>query len=761
MGKIWRQLGWMIAGTALLSVGVCQLWRGKRSAPVYAQETDTGYANPATCIGCHNDIAQTYRQTGMGRSFRRASADDRIVNPDRNTLYNKASDRYYTMIVKGDKLFEQRYQIGFEGKKTSYLEKKIDYVIGSGNHAKTYLHRSAGGQLIELPVSWYSEMGGYWQMSPGFDSPTQQDFRRPIPSECMFCHNAYPRSDLRTGPALERNTFGEDIPEGIDCQRCHGPGKAHVRAASTGGSIQSIQAAIVNPATLSRDRQMDVCMQCHLETSSSLLPNSIRKTGRTIFSYRPGEALQDYELFLDRKPGAGFDDRFEVAHQAYRLRKSACFLKSKMTCITCHDPHEQIKGPEAITHYVAVCRSCHTSVHSSRIPKDGSGSAKGPVAGANCLTCHMWKRRTEDAVHVVMTDHFIQRFKPRRSLLEPIKETTPTYRGEVIPYYPTSLTDIPNGDLYRALAQTEGNSNLEAGTFLMRQAIERGKPTDPEFYLAMGAAYSKEQQYVEAVAWYEEALRRRPDYGEAQRALTTTLLAAGDFTEALRIGDKAVAIAHPDPNILTMLGTIYLHQGRLSEAKGVLKQALTINADLPDTNVYLGLVSVRESSLGAAESFFRRAIDLQPDFAEPHNNLAGILAHEHNYAEAAFEYQKALEYDPTNAQVYRNYAAFLMSIRSTSRAIEELRRGVHLNPQSSQLHFALGSALASQGEMIETEHEYRLAIESDKMNGEANLKLADILAHQGKAGEARPFYLNATESADPEVRQAAIDALRK
>ena len=32
-------------------------------------------------------------------------------------------------------------------------------------------------------------------------------------------------------------------------------------------------------------------MQCHLETSSSLMPNEIRRYNRTIDSYRPGEAM--------------------------------------------------------------------------------------------------------------------------------------------------------------------------------------------------------------------------------------------------------------------------------------------------------------------------------------------------------------------------------------------------------------------------------------------------------------------------------------
>ena len=39
---------------------------------------------------------------------------------------------------------------------------------------------------------------------------------------------------------------------------------------------------------------MDVCMQCHLETTSVELPQMIRRFDRSIFSFRPGEPLGSY-----------------------------------------------------------------------------------------------------------------------------------------------------------------------------------------------------------------------------------------------------------------------------------------------------------------------------------------------------------------------------------------------------------------------------------------------------------------------------------
>src|SRR3954454_8857974 len=233
---------------------------GSRTPAVSEKRSDSGYVDPSKCAGCHADIAKNYRLTGMGRSFHHATAErDGKDYQSFSSLYNRASDRYYKGAVRGDELFQQRHQLGFGGKETNTLEKKVDFVIGSGNHARTYLSRTPDGQLAELPATWYAEKGGTWAMSPGYDRPDQDDFRRPIPYECMFCHNGYPAVKPGADLAGAKPVFDANLPEGIDCQRCHGPGAAHLAALNAGrAKPEEIRRTIVNPARLSRDRQLEV-----------------------------------------------------------------------------------------------------------------------------------------------------------------------------------------------------------------------------------------------------------------------------------------------------------------------------------------------------------------------------------------------------------------------------------------------------------------------------------------------------------------------
>ena len=146
-----------------------------------------------------------------------------------NTYRHEASDQYFTMYQRGGRFYQRRHQMGRDGRETNVVEMEIDFVLGSGNHARTYLHQREDGQLVELPVAWYSDEGGTWAMNPGYDRADHMDFRRKLDRECFFCHNAYPNLDSQAPELALRGV----IPEGIDCQRCHGPGRSHVEKAAT------------------------------------------------------------------------------------------------------------------------------------------------------------------------------------------------------------------------------------------------------------------------------------------------------------------------------------------------------------------------------------------------------------------------------------------------------------------------------------------------------------------------------------------------
>lgn len=730
-----------VKGVLAALVGV--LFSCGSTAPSKEQEKKAAaYADPKACAACHPKIAQSYRQTGMGRSFRKAAATDAVAG----AFTHELSGRVYRLEGREGRLYLKRWEIGQEA---SAVEKEIHYVLGSGNHALSYLHKTPQNRLIEMPVNGYAERGGALGMSPGYDRKDHSDMRRAIGYQCMFCHNGYPQ--VADGAVTADLVFGGAMPEGIDCQRCHGPGQGHVDVAQKAGAKpEAIRASILNPKALTTQRQMEVCAQCHLETTSFPLPNALVRMERTVFSYNPREPLADYILHFDHAKGSGHEDKFEIASSVYRLRASKCFLESggNLTCTTCHNPHEVKKN------FDEACSKCHGGI----LP-----AATHP-AKKDCASCHMPRRRTEDVIHVAVTDHRIQRPKAGAKWLAPREEIhqqmgSTSYQGEVALYYPKNLAG-PAGDLYPAMAQVAHQSNLLNGITRLLAALDRHKPGHPAYYLQAAQALQSAGRHAEAFPYYRRALELDPRFLPALRTLGAAQARGGQIEEARRTLEQATK-EYPDDSLSWFeLARVYRQERKLGEAAAAARRAISKEPELVDAHTALGSILLEMNDPAGAEQAFLGALREDPGDSEAHANLGIILGARGENGEAERHFERAVRGNPKHSASRFNFAVFLANQKRFGEALVHAREAVHLDRSNLNFHDLVGNLYSAMRNWRAAAQEYQEALRVDPEFGRGQLGLGTALGALNDLSGARLYLSKAAQSSDPAVRAEASELLR-
>ena len=554
----------------------------------------TAYVGDASCSSCHAREASVYRQHAMSRSFHRWTPGSRVEPALATPLENKPTGLTYTVAEEGGRLFQVERLTGPDGRRLHELRRRIDWVMGSGEVARTYFTEE-NGRLFQLPLTWYRQHG--WDFSPGYEINNAR-FDRLLPDRCLSCHASYPR----TLPALE-GKFAEVRP-GIGCERCHGPGALHVQERRAGAKRDSaFDRSIVNPARLPLQRRMETCEQCHVHTAVT-----VPREGRNDFSYMPSQPLRDQYAFFKTRGS------IDIVSHADRLRQSACFVATRATpkpleCATCHNPH---LPPSDAAARNQPCQTCHApSALQQRLTRSASLGDHGPAA--NCVSCHMPRVQERAVPHGSFTDHWIRDPNPNAAMpaVQGFED------GPIAPFFDRDRKG-PDAPIYRGM-----------GGIVYATLANDGRTLR------------------ETASALDVALRRDSLRGDAQFLLGVAYHQLGNEEGAIRALERSVRADSNRPDRLRALAQAYQRAGRPpASIDGLYRRALDVQPALAWIRADRADYLRSQGRLDEAAAEYRSALAEQPSLAVGWFNLATLLAEQGRAHESSTAFQRAVGLDP-------------------------------------------------------------------------------------------------------------------
>jgi len=310
--------------------------------------------------------------------------------------------------------------------------------------------------------------------------------------------------------------------------------------------------------------------------------------------------------------------------------------------------------------------------------------------------------------------------------------------------------------LSNAIQQAE---NTASQTDVAGAVIERHR-----LYLARGITRFKSSDLPGALDDLTEAIRLRPDFGEAYGNRGVVHLAGNDLDLAIQDFDQAIelqpdnaanyanrGVAHSEKGEIDRAiqdydqairlqpdfaaawfnrGTAYRDKGDLDRAIQDLSKASALDPDDADTFANRGLAYRDKGDLNQAIRDYDRVIRLKSGDAGVYITRADIFVEKGDLKRALRDYDRAIRLHPDNSSVYIHRGAAYAQNGDLPRAIQDLEHAVALAPKDANAYYSRGMAYAQKGDLDRAILDYDQAIALKPDDGDHYYSRG--LAHMGK-----------------------------
>jgi predicted CXXCH cytochrome family protein len=634
--------------------------------PVRGQ--DPGYVGAAACAKCHAEISRQWERS-LHRNMTRPARTSRVEGDFAQSRIVLRGSTYFLQQQNGNYFITESDLTG------KPQEHRVEYTLGT-RRVQHYLTTLANGRIIVLPPTW-DNVGRKWIHDVDLENP-EEDPGAEVQTwnkTCYSCHVSREKKNFNT-EQLRYATTWQDF--GINCERCHGPGREHVAATRakvtnsqrvTAADKTAIDKSIVNPGKLDPARSTMICAQCH--SFRDIYVDDF-KAGSIYYDYFL--PVMEYRLPNSDDPAYWPDGRPRwLSNEAIALWQSQCFLKGGATCVTCHSQAHDVDvdhNPQLRPENDKLCLGCHTTIAARVVTHTHHG--KNSV-GISCVACHM--PQTVVGLEAAFHDHSMSIPVPENTLRHGIpnacnlchKDKDAAWamlqmnawygnqsRQEIVDRA-DAFTGARKGDasvipaLLRILSDPSGGPILRANA----AGYLAGFPNDPEAYNAVFHSFSDPEPLVRATAAFD----LRPRAAQREQVAPQLVSLLHDPVATVRM---SAAIALVAVGVRQLPGE---DGQRFEQAKEFYHARAELNSDDAQQQFAAGRFYFLAGELDRAVNAFRDSLKLDPTIPAQYV-LAQALAQKGDQKEA----QQVLEEIPRSDPQYSRAQQFLATLAAKDTA---------------------------------------------------------------------------------------------
>jgi tetratricopeptide (TPR) repeat protein len=296
------------------------------------------------------------------------------------------------------------------------------------------------------------------------------------------------------------------------------------------------------------------------------------------------------------------------------------------------------------------------------------------------------------------------------------------------------------------------DEELYASATIILDEILAKEPTNAKALHHLGVIKFNKGQFAEAIKDFEKALaadnksfQSRFLAGDCYRALDNYAKAEEEFRKAIEIKEDVFAMLN--------LADVVAKQGKIKESEGIYEKILKKDGQVSDASIGLAQIRLFQGHIEEASEMVNKVIAAGGGNPEANYTKAQILLENKLFDEAAEEAAKAMEASPGNLKYRSLRALSLVRSFNVARGLEEAAGIMREFPDNIEARLVLAEGLIMSGATGDAE-EHLLAVEKRMKHPQVAYLRATGALRNAESDKAKEYFQEYLELSAGQPRAA-------